>query len=85
MIIRDITHNHPSGSAFPSFGNKRNSGDIPFAKYISYLTKQNPTFHIYTLQDGRYGYTPYGPNSKISDFILNGASLNNVIIYGKKK
>lgn len=82
MVIKDITHNHPSGSAFSSFGKTR--GDVAFARYIEELTGQKPTFHIYSLNDGRYQYVKYGPNSTINDFILNGASINEIIVYGRK-
>ena len=84
MTIRDITHNHPSGSAFPSFGINKNSGDVPFANYINNLTKQNPSYHIYTLSDGKYSYIKYNANSTINDFILNGVSLDGIEVFGKR-
>ena len=85
MIIRDITHNHPSGGAFPSFGDNRNNGDVPFARYIMNLTKQEPTFHIYALDDGKYSYIKYGANSKVADYILTGPILEGVTIKGRKR
>ena len=85
MIIRDITHNHPSGGTFPSFGDNRNNGDVPFARYIKNLTKQEPTFHIYVLDNGKYSYIKYGVNSKVADYILNGPILEEVTIKGKKR
>ena len=84
MTIRDITHNHPSGSAFPSFGINKNSGDVPFANYVNNLTKQNPSYHIYTLSDGKYSYIKYNANSTINDFILNGVSLDGIEVFGKR-
>ena len=86
MIIRELSHNHPSGNAFPS-GFEGRSGDIHFARYVINLTKQNPRFNIYTLLDGHYQYIPYNANSTINDYILSGSgtTLNELIVKGRRK
>ena len=84
MMIRDITHNHPAGNTYPSYDIKNNRGDIPFAKSVTNKTKQNPTFHIYTLFDGNYGYIEYGPNSQMHNYILNGPSIDEIICKSQK-
>ena len=50
----------------------------------SLVTKQNPSYHIYTLSDGKYSYIKYNANSTINDFILNGVSLDGIEVFGKR-
>lgn len=86
MTIRELSHNHPSGNAFPS-GFEGQSGDIQFARYVINLTKQHPRFNIYTLLDDHYQYIPYNAKSTINDYILSGSgtTLNEFIVKGRRK
>ena len=56
----EISHNHPSGSIYPS-GREANDkdGDIPFAKKVSSLFKNQPVFKVFTKPNRYTTYFPF--------------------------
>ena len=79
--IRKNVHSHPENTPYPSGFNEEEPGDIQYAKKLTNLIKQSPTFQIYLPKKGKY--INFGPNSIAADFNLN--TIPEVIIESCKK
>ena len=79
--IRKNVHSHPENTPYPSGFNEEEPGDIQYAKKLTNLNKQSPTFQIYLPKKGKY--INFGPNSIAADFNLN--TIPEVIIESCKK
>ena len=82
--LRSDTHSHPKNTPYPS-GLYGSQGDIPYAKWITDESKQNPRFKIYL--PGKDSYVKFGPNSQPEDFGFKTPTYNlkEVSIVGHKK
>ena len=82
--LRSDTHSHPKNMPYPS-GLYGSQGDIPYAKWITDESKQNPRFKIYL--PGKDSYVKFGPNSQLEDFGFKTPTYNlkEVSIVGHKK
>jgi hypothetical protein len=75
--IRELNHNHPSSTAYPSgsfdhprYGQTGEWGDVSIARMITHNRQANrlniPVFNIYL--PGSKSYISYGPNSILSNY-----------------
>ncbi|MBQ7942042.1 MAG: hypothetical protein IJ328_06520 [Muribaculaceae bacterium] len=83
-FLRQLSHNHPDNTPYPSGLFENNFGDILFAKKISSLFRNQIKFEIFIPESRKY--VPFGPNSTFEDFenvipLIN--RLNEIIVTPK--
>ena len=86
--LRVMSHNHPSGSIFPSSGIDANGNGIGDLGIIKYFNRKCPNNHIqyniYALYGGSYNYYPYYEGMKIT-YGGRETELKGITVYGNRK